>query len=154
MRRLALCAALASLVALTGCGGDDEDDTASAPQPSASLAASASAAATASHSAAPAATPTRTLIGSIGTEDDPDAFVIDLTDESGQKITTLPAGQYEIQVKDPSKIHNFHLKGGSVDETTTVPEVVDTTFQVNLTPGTYTYICDPHPRMVGEITVT
>lgn len=153
MRRLALCAALASLVALTGCGGD-EDDTAAAPQPSASLSASASAAATASPSAAPAVTPTRTLIGSIGTEDDPDAFVIDLTDASGQKVTTLPAGQYEIQVKDPSKIHNFHLEGNGVDESTTVPEVTETSFTVTLTAGTYEYVCDPHPNMVGELTVT
>lgn len=153
MRRLALCAALASLVALTGCGGGEEDDTA-APQPSASLSASASAVATASPSAAPAATPTRTLFGSIGTTDDPDAFVIDLTDASGQKVTTLPAGQYEIQVKDPSKIHNFHLQGKGVDESTTVPEVTETSFTVTLTAGTYEYVCDPHPSMVGEITVT
>lgn len=94
------------------------------------------------------------LIGSVGTEDDPDAFVISLTDESGEPVTTLPAGDYTIEVSDPSAIHNFHLEGGSVDETTSVPGTEETTFEVTLEPGEYTYTCDPHPPMTGTFTVT
>ena len=150
MRRLALSAALASLVALTGCGGDDaaEDTAAAAPT------SQAPAASTPSSSAPGSGGGSTTLTGTVGTEADADAFVITLTDASGQKVTSLPAGDYEIQVKDLSKIHNFHLTGGGVDETTTVPEVTDTTFDVTLTAGSYTFKCDPHPRMVGEFTVT
>jgi plastocyanin len=90
----------------------------------------------------------------VGTEDDPDAFEITLTDESGEPVTELPAGDYTIEVSDPSAIHNFHLTGGSVDESTSVPEMEDTTFEVTLEPGDYTYKCDPHPPMTGSFTVT
>ena len=43
---------------------------------------------------------------------------------------------------------------GSVDEKTSVPDVVDTTFDVTLTAGDYTFQCDPHPPMKGSFTVT
>ena len=77
-----------------------------------------------------------------------------LSDDSGQPVTTLPAGAYHIQVSDLSAMHNFHLKGGAVDETTTVPEVIDATFDVTLEPGDYTFVCDAHAqRMVGQFSV-
>ncbi len=94
------------------------------------------------------------LLGSVGTEEDPEAFVISLTTEDGQEVTELPAGDYTIQVTDPATTHNFHLVGGSVDETTSVPEVEDTVFEVTLEPGEYTFKCDPHPPMSGSFTVT
>ena len=55
---------------------------------------------------------------------------------------------------DLSAMHNFHLLGGAVDEKTAVPEVTDTTFDVTLTPGEYTFKCDPHAKMTGTFTVT
>lgn len=94
------------------------------------------------------------LIGTVGTEDDPEAFEIALTTEDGEPVTTLPAGDYTIQVSDPSVMHNFHLMGGSVDETTSVPEKEETTFEVTLEEGEYTYKCDPHPPMTGTFSVT
>ena len=94
------------------------------------------------------------LTGTVGTKDDPDAFVITLADSGGQPVTTLPAGTYTLNVQDLSKIHNFHLKGGGAEASTTVPEVADKSFQVTLTAGQYTFVCDPHPRMVGSVTVT
>jgi|tagenome__1003787_1003787.scaffolds.fasta_scaffold20846946_2 plastocyanin len=167
MRRLATACVLASLTLVAGCGSDGSDDsaadgsgsaaalTSSAPAATSSAAAatSSSAAATSSSAAATSSSPT-VLTGTVGTESDPDAFVITLTDSSGQKVTTLPAGDYTIQVHDLSAQHNFHLTGGSVDEKTSVPEVVDTTFDVTLAAGDYTFKCDPHPPMKGTFTVT
>jgi plastocyanin len=90
----------------------------------------------------------------VGTAEDPEAFEITLMDESGEKVTELPAGDYTIEVTDPAESHNFHLTGGSVDESTSVPETVETTWEVTLEPGEYTYRCDPHPPMTGSFTVT
>ena len=148
MKHLTLAGVLALALVAAGCSDSAEDtaDTA-APAPAES-----SAAAEPSESAA--AGGENVLTGTVGEEGDPDAFVITLTDASGQEVTTLPAGEYEIQVDDPSTIHNFHLTGAGVDETTTVPEVTETTWTVTLHEGDYTFICDPHPRMVGEFSVT
>ena len=162
MRKLATTAiAIASLSLATACGGGEE---ATPAQEAASGAADAAeqaqeqaeeAAATAEASAE-AAEAGGTLIATVGEEADPDAYTITLTDESGAEVTELPAGEYEIQVTDYSEIHNFHLKGeGDVEETTTVPETTETTWNVTLEEGDYTFICDPHARsMVGEFTVT
>lgn len=152
MRRLACTVTLLSLSLATACGSNGEQEATeaatSAPEPAATSAVTPQA------SAGAEAGGSQTLTATVGTADDPDAFEIALTDNSGEQVTTLPAGSYTIQVSDPSDIHNFHLTGEDVDETTTVPEVTETTFEVELTPGTYTFICDPHPRMVGEVTVT
>jgi plastocyanin len=158
MRKLAAACALASLALLAGCGSDDADTPAAAATGESSSS-SPAAAATPSDSAASSApdsgsgSPT-VLTGTVGSDDDPDAFVITLTDSSGQEVTTLPAGDYTIEVHDLSAKHNFHLTGGEVDEKTAVPDVVDTTFDVTLTPGDYTFKCDPHPPMTGSFTVS
>lgn len=130
---------IASLVLVTGCGGDDPEE----PAGSAGSAASGD-----------GGGEVTTLIGRVGTEEDPEAFEITLTDEAGEPVTELPAGDYLIEVADPSAMHNFHLTGGGVDETTSVPETEDATFEVSLEPGEYTYRCDPHPPMTGSFTVT
>lgn len=153
MRRFAFGAALVSLTLATACGGDAEEPSTAASQP-APATSSAAPSASASQSAGGGSGAATVLTGTVGTADDPDAFVIALVDASGQDVTTLPAGNYQIQISDLSSIHNFHLMGGTVDETTTVPEVTDVTVDVMLEPGDYTFICDPHPRMVGEFTVT
>ena len=143
MRNLPLGLALASLALAAACGGDSPDTTAEPTETEPTTAAS------------PAGGQATVLRGTVGTAADPDAPVITLTDGSGQPVTTLPAGQYQVQVSDLSAKHNFHLKGGTVDETTTVPEVADTTFNVTLEPGGYTFLCDPHAaKMVGQFSVT
>lgn len=151
-------AALAALALVTACGGGEPEP---AVGPAAPAAAPTSAAAASTPAPVLGASPTTgtpadgptVLTGVLGSAEDPDAFEITLTDEAGEPVEQVPAGDYRIEVKDPSKIHNFHLKGAGVDETTTVPEVVDTSFDVTLTAGEYTYICDPHPRMVGTFSV-
>ena len=54
-----------------------------------------------------------------------DAFTIALTDGSGAPVSSLKAGSYTVKVSDKSKIHNFHLTGPGVEQTTSVPEVTD-----------------------------
>ena len=161
MRRRALGVAVASLTLLftAACSGSAEDTVESAAGEASEAAGDA--AGEASEAAEPTEEATggasggsTVLIGMVGTADDPDAFEITLTDESGEEVTDLPAGDYTIQVTDPSAIHNFHLTGGTVDESTTVPGTDDATFEVTLEPGDYTYKCDPHPPMTGSFTVS
>ncbi len=167
MRKLAIALTLASLGLTTACSGDTAQQAESAVESAGAQASSAAgeaadAAGDAAQSASPDASASggsgaggQTLTATVGEEGDADAFVINLTDASGQKVTSLPAGEYTIEVSDPSTIHNFHLTGaGGVDETTTVPETGETSWTVTLAEGDYTYICDPHPRMVGNFTVT
>ncbi len=121
------------LLLAAGCSGPAEEDTSPSPV-----------------AGAP------TLRGTVGTEASPDAFEISLVDEDGNPVTDLPAGQYNIEVTDPTDIHNFHLDGGdgAVDESTGVRETGDTTWVVTFEPGEYRYMCDPHPSMNGRFTVT
>jgi plastocyanin len=97
-----------------------------------------------------------TLRATVGTEDSPDAFEIALVDEDGEPVTELEAGEYNIEVSDPTGIHNFHLSGGdgAVDEKTGPTEKVETVWVVTFEPGDYRYLCDPHPSMNGQFTVT
>jgi hypothetical protein len=95
-----------------------------------------------------------TLHALVGTEESPDAFEISLVDEDGEPVTELEAGEYNIEVNDPTSIHNFHLSGEGVDEKTTPTEKIETTWVVTFEPGDYRYMCDPHPSMNGSFTVT
>ena len=95
-----------------------------------------------------------TLLGSVGTKAEPNSFVIALTDSAGAPVTTVPAGSYTIKVMDYAEIHDFVLSGDGVDEETDVAGTGESTFQVTLKPGTYTYKCGPHPSMNGSFTVT
>ena len=97
-----------------------------------------------------------TLRAMVGTEDSPDAFEISLVDEDGQPVTELPAGQYNVEVNDPTSVHNFHLSGGdgAVEEKTGPTEKTETLWVVDFKPGDYRYMCDPHPSMNGHFTVT
>src|SRR5688500_18216681 len=96
--------ALAVLLLVAACGSDDEEPEATA---------------------APHAP---TLQATVGTEESPDAFEIDLVDEDGETVTELSAGEYNIEVSDPTSIHNFHLSGGdgAVEEKTGPTETGET----------------------------
>jgi hypothetical protein len=162
MRRRALGAAIASLALFTAaCSGSADDAAESVAGAASDAATDAAGDATSTPSEAPSESAgsgtsgeSTVLIGMVGSADDPDAFEISLTDESGEPVTDLPAGDYTIQVTDQSAMHNFHLIGGSVDESTTVPDKQDTTFEVTLEAGDYTFKCDPHPPMTGSFTVS
>jgi plastocyanin len=82
------------------------------------------------------------LIATVGTND---AHVISLTHENGAAVTDIPAGTYEIQVRDRSDIHNFHLTGPGVNMATEVGFIGTVTWTVTLRDASrYTYVCDPH----------
>jgi plastocyanin len=80
-------------------------------------------------------------------------YSITLT-QNGAKVTHLDPGTYTIDVNDQADIHNFHLFGPGVNETTTVEGTGTTTWTVTFGDGTYTYVCDAHPgSMIGRFTV-
>lgn len=82
-------------------------------------------------------------------------YTIDLKLPNGAKADTLQAGAYAIEVRDQTKEHNFHLTGPGVARSTAVAWVGTTKWSVELKPGTYKFVCDPHaPLMKGSVTVT
>jgi plastocyanin len=89
------------------------------------------------------------LIGTVGSTDDPDAYEIRLTTENGAEVTTtLPPGEYMLEINDLSTIHNFHLGGprAAVDVATDVAGTGEKTAIVLLQePESYIYVCDAHP---------
>lgn len=94
--------------------------------------------------------PGATLEASVGP-----GFDISLTTQDGQDVTSLPAGEYTIEVDDQSEIHNFHLTGSGVDEDSGVAETGQSTWTVTFAAGTYTFVCDPHASsMNGEFEVS
>lgn len=105
-----------------------------------------------SSSSAEAVQHPKSLVGEVGEDD---KFVIELKDDQGNDIENLAAGTYTLKVDDYSSIHNFHLSGGKVDDATDVGGKGVKTFSVTFTPGTYTFVCDPHASsMHGEFRVT
>ena len=137
---LVLVTAIAA-VALVGCGGDDDDGATETT--------------TVTTETDTTATGSR-LIGTVGSESDPDAYVITLTTEDGSAVTTLAAGDYTLEINDLSSIHNFHLTGpGDVDVMSEVDEIEDEDYDVALEAGTYNFVCDPHAsQMKGSFEVT
>ena len=83
-----------------------------------------------------------TLVGTVGP-----GFTITLTDASGAAVEHLDAGTYTIQVHDKANVHNFHLIGPGVDQSTEVEFVGDATWTVTLADGIYTFQCDPHASL-------
>ena len=71
-------------------------------------------------------------------------FEISLTGPDGADVATLAAGTYTIEVDDQSDMHNFHLTGPGVEETTDVAGTGPVTWEVTLEAGTYNFVCDPH----------
>ncbi|WP_413320181.1 hypothetical protein AA0Z99_05395 [Agrococcus sp. 1P02AA] len=158
---------VAAALTLTGCAASDGPDEEAAP-PASEPAASepAGAAPTDDSSAAPGgdgsaeegAAPDgeMALIGMVGTAEDPEAYEIELLGADGEPVASLPAGTYSLTFDDRSQLHNFRLSGpGEVDVATDVAGTDDSTIEITLVPGTYTFVCDPHPgSMSGQLEVT
>ena len=80
-------------------------------------------------------------------------FSISLT-QNGTRVTHLDPGTYTIAVDDKADVHNFHLFGPGVDQSTAVDAITTATWTVTFQDGTYTYDCDAHPAsMIGKFTV-
>jgi plastocyanin len=98
--------------------------------------------------AASAAAETK-LTGTVGP-----GFTITLRTTDGADVTKLDPGEVEIEVKDLSEEHNFHLSGPGVNLTTGVEAIGDTTFRATLADGRYRFVCDVHPSsMAGQFDV-
>lgn len=96
-------------------------------------------------------TPSGTALkGSVGP-----GFVISLSTEDGDPVEALEAGSYELEIEDLSSAHNFHLTGTAVDISTDVGEEGTQNLSIDLVPGTYNFVCDPHAgQMSGSFEVT
>jgi plastocyanin len=134
---------------LAGCGGDEEDsaapettttettDTTEAPETTETTTG-----ATTDTGGAPSG---GTLSGTVGP-----GFDIGMSTGG-----TVVAGSYALSVEDLSSAHNFHLTGPGVDVTTSVAGEGTETFSIDLQPGTYEFVCDPHAfSMNGSFEVT
>ena len=74
---------------------------------------------------------------------------------NGVRVTHLTPGGDVITVRDRSGLHNFHLTGPGVNQTTTVAFTGTLTWTLTLTAGTYRFVCDPHAAtMRGTFTVS
>jgi plastocyanin len=87
------------------------------------------------------------LFGSVG----PD-FEISLVDAQGNRVTSVDPGTYEVEVRDRSDFHTFHLEGPGVDERTEVAFTGTVTWTVTFRDGRYRFYCDPHPTLAGAFT--
>jgi plastocyanin len=89
------------------------------------------------------------LFGEVGP-----GFMISFKDATGNRVTHLDPGAYEIQVNDLGEEHNFHLQGPGVDFMTDVSTTGQTTWQVTFQDGNYMFFCDPHSSIMrGTFTV-
>ena len=143
MRRigLALAALLAALALVgAGCGGDDEatDDT------------------TTTETTDTTDTDTRADHGRGRAQGQRRPRLRDQSHDRGRRRReTLEAGSYDLELEDLATDHNFHLTGPAVDVLTDVCEEGTQNVSVDLQPGTYTFVCDPHPtQMTGSFEVT
>jgi len=128
--RFVLVAVLAvAALALPGCGGGDDE---------------------AATDTGPTTTPAvgSTLPGRVGP-----GFEITVSTQDGQSISTLDPGSYTLEVDDMASSHNFHLTGPGVDERTDVGGEGTETFQIEVQPGSYSFICDVHPSINGSFEV-
>ena len=91
------------------------------------------------------------LVAVVGTND---AFVISLKDPSGNVVSHLDPGTYDIAVNDLSELHNFHLNGPGVNMATAVEAKQNVNWTVTFVQGVYTYVCDEHATVMhGRFTV-
>ena len=98
--------------------------------------------------AAATSSPTVTLTGVVGP-----GFNISLKNADGTAVRHLDAGAYTVSVSDQSAEHNFHLFGPGVEQLTTVEGIETASWDIQITDGTYTFLCDAHPtQMKGSFT--
>ena len=98
--------------------------------------------------AAATGSPTATLTGVVGP-----AFTISLKNADGTNVTHLDAGAYTVSVSDQSDFHNFHLFGPGVEQMTAVEGMGTASWDIQVTDGTYSFVCDAHPtQMKGSFT--
>ena len=132
MRRLLLAPLTAAVLAVAGCGGDDEADTASAP-------AEAPAAESTESSAAPASEANAVAIGMKGLQFDPKEVTVKVgTTVTWTNLEDIP--------------HNVVAEKGADFESDTFGK--DGTYEFEAAEaGTVEYVCTLHPGMEGILSV-
>ena len=95
---------------------------------------------------------TQPLIATVGTPTSGNNFVIALKDSTGAAVTHVDPGTYTITVHDYATVHNFHLFGPGVNQSTAIDTAEEATWTVAFTDGKYTYMCDAHPTLAGSFT--
>lgn len=99
--------------------------------------------------AAAVGVPAPSLVGVVGP-----GFSITLRNPDGSSVSHLDVGMYVVSVDDRSDLHNFHLSGPGVEQTTEVETTGMTSWNIQVTDGTYRFRCDPHAaQMKGSFTV-
>jgi hypothetical protein len=80
-------------------------------------------------------------------------FSISLT-QGGSAVTMLAPGTYTVNVSDMSTLHDFHLSGPGVNQSTEIDTTSSPTWTVTFSAGSYHFQCDAHPTMLhGDFTV-
>lgn len=98
--------------------------------------------------------PAQPLVATVGDPAAPEAFRINLVDANGVKVTHVDPGTYTITVHDYATLHNFHLFGPGVTQSTSIENPEETTWTVTFQDGAkYRYECEAHPtQMFGSFT--
>ena len=70
------------------------------------------------------------------------------------RVSTLKRGRYTFVISDRSSEHNFRLRGPVSRMITSISQTGTKKVTLNLKPGRYTYVCDPHAGdMIGSFRV-
>lgn len=86
------------------------------------------------------------LVATVGRND---SFTISLRDSSGNPVTHLDAGTYDIEVHDLSEAHNFRLHGPGVEQATDIGSKEDVVWTVALADGKYRFECSAHASVMN-----
>jgi hypothetical protein len=86
------------------------------------------------------------LVATVGRND---SFTISLRDASGNPVTHLDAGTYDIEVHDLSETHNFRLHGPDVEQATDIGSKEDVVWTVSLGDGKYRFECSAHASVMN-----
>lgn len=86
------------------------------------------------------------LVATVGRND---SFTISLRDSSGNPVTHLDAGTYDIEVHDLSETHNFRLHGPGVEQATDIGSKEDIVWTVALADGKYRFECSAHASVMN-----
>ena len=71
----------------------------------------------------------------------------------GKLVSKLRAGNYTVAVSDKASKDNFHLQGGGVDKSTSVPKKQTATWILELNKGAYRYSSDGSSKKQGTFRV-